>query len=130
MNQKLLSCKSCGKCCYYEIPLTILDLHRIAESMNISDEKSFNLNVQTGISDKTGLFKLKKKSNRACIHLTKENRCSIHETKPNACKFYLCNKGNVDNEIPWTAKIAFLASSVLPSFLQGFKSLKPPAVQR
>jgi len=30
-------CNMCGKCCYYEIPLTLLDIHRFARYLGLPD---------------------------------------------------------------------------------------------
>lgn len=95
------SCKQCTKCCHFEIPITLLDIHRLAKHLCISDESVFKRNIQKGISEKSSLFKLAKKQDSSCIFLNKEGKCSIHKAKPNVCKLYMCSLAS--NDLPWTA---------------------------
>lgn len=103
MNQTEDSCKYCGKCCHYEIPLSLLDIHRIAHFLDVSDREAFKKYIQTKISHGSGLFTISKKKDSACVFLTDDKKCSVHDEKPNACKFYVCSLDSNKEVIPWTA---------------------------
>jgi Fe-S-cluster containining protein len=100
-------CKMCGKCCHYEIPVTLLDIHRLARYRNVADEKAFREYIQPVASPRSSLFMISKRQTGACIFLDGDNRCSVHAVKPKGCTFYLCSRnkgGNGKNDIvPWTA---------------------------
>src|SRR6056297_4269147 len=105
MNKTEKLCKQCGKCCHYEIPLTILDIHRIAQFLDESDQYIFEQYIQKDyISEKAGLFAIQKKENRACSFLDEQNRCTIHEAKPRTCEFFICSHLESKEEMPWTAE--------------------------
>lgn len=93
----------CGKCCYMEIPLTLLDIKRIADYKNVRVEKIFKEVTQNKISNRSSLFKISKNENQACIFLAKDQSCSIHPAKPNVCQFYNCSFQPKTGEMPWTA---------------------------
>ena len=42
-RQQSGSCQMCGQHCYYEIPVTLLDIWRMADHLQISTEKVFKL---------------------------------------------------------------------------------------
>ncbi len=98
------SCELCGRCCSMEIPLTLLDIHRMAEFRGADESRMFEDVVQKEISSRTSLFMIRKKRDGTCVFLDEEKRCSIHPVKPNPCRFYSCSlqKGQMDL-IPWTA---------------------------
>lgn len=83
-------CRQCGKCCHAEIPLTIPDVHRIAQQLGCSDRQAFERSVQAEISGRTWLFMIRKTEQRACVFLREDNLCSIHEGKPWICRTYDC----------------------------------------
>lgn len=96
-------CHMCGKCCYMEIPLTLLDIHRIANHKNKKPAGIFTEVVGKNISEKSSLFTIRKKQNGACIFLADDDRCLIHEAKPIICRFYNCSIKERLEEMPWTA---------------------------
>lgn len=105
MNKKVIDkCSACGKCCSYEIPITILDIHRISKSLNLSDENTFKKIIQKDFSEKSGLFKIAKKKNRECVFLNKNNLCDIHDNKPRVCDFYFCGNKNNEDKMEWTSQ--------------------------
>ncbi|MFW6196061.1 MAG: YkgJ family cysteine cluster protein [Thermoplasmatota archaeon] len=104
MTKNDFECRMCGKCCHYEIPLTILDIHRIAKELDIQDKKAFSKIIQGKPSKKSNLFKIRKKEDRSCIFLNEENKCDIHEARPNVCEFYFCDLSEKDEMISWTSK--------------------------
>ncbi len=108
MNKTETLCDRCGKCCYFEIPLTILDIHRIAQYLGINDQKAFESYVSSDISQKSGLFTISKNQDRSCIFLGNDKFCTIHKGKPSACKFYICSHGDKKDSIPWTAEYSDL----------------------
>jgi Fe-S-cluster containining protein len=67
------------------------------------DRKAFERYIQNGISKKSGLFKIAKQSDHACVFLNKEGKCSIHQFKPRTCDFFYCNNQKTSQEMPWTA---------------------------
>ena len=101
-NISVFSCKQCGKCCFYEIPVTLSDINRIAKNINIADEVVFNENIQGEVSNKSGLFKITKKENSACFFLNNKDKCFIHKVKLNVCTFYTCLSAILDDILPWT----------------------------
>jgi Fe-S-cluster containining protein len=98
------TCASCGKCCFFEIPLTVLDIHRIAKYLDLFDRDAFNYYIQRTVSKKSGLFKIKKRQDHSCVFLNSENKCAIHEIKPNACSFFYCHNDQNVNEMDWTSR--------------------------
>ena len=90
MDDQKYYCNQCGKCCYQEIPITLLDIHRIANHLGVEDRRVFLSKIQRSVSEKSQLFKISKKPSGACIFLDEEDRCSIHTFKPNGCNLYFC----------------------------------------
>lgn len=98
------SCKMCGECCHFEIPITLLDIHRMAQYLDMTDEKVFQEYIQGKVSLRSSLFMIRKNEKRACVFLTDENRCGIHAAKPKACVFYICTLNSSKGDLlPWTA---------------------------
>ncbi len=88
-----MECRQCGRCCTFEIPLTLLDLHRIAKFQNQQEEEVFSRCVQKGhISKKAMLLTIQKRADRSCIFLDRNGKCSIHPAKPRACEVYYCDE--------------------------------------
>ncbi len=102
MTQSEPSCKMCGKCCSYEIPVTLLDLHRIGKHLSIQPDVAFESYVQRTVSERSGLFMISKREDRACVFLGEDNRCTIHGVKPRACRFYFCGNEATSEGMPWT----------------------------
>jgi len=103
MPNKESGCDMCGKCCHYEIPVTLLDIHRIAKHLKTTDREAFEEYIDNSISPNSGLFKIQKQPNRACVFLGEANHCLIHEVKPRACRLYICKSDINDDVMPWTA---------------------------
>jgi len=104
MTKSDFNCRMCGECCHFEIPLTILDIHRIAKHLNLTNKEAFLKTVQNEPSKKSNLFKIKKKEDRSCIFLNENNKCNIHDSRPNVCEFYFCDLNDKDEMISWTSK--------------------------
>ncbi len=90
MDDQIYHCRQCGSCCYQEIPVTLLDIHRIASHKGLKDEEAFRSYIQKNTSKKSGLFKIVKNLSDACIFLDESDSCSIHEIKPHGCNLYFC----------------------------------------
>ena len=101
MSQPRTHCEMCGKCCRFEIPLTLMDIHRMAKHRDQNDEKLFKMCVDKKAGS-SGLFKIRKKTDRKCVFLLDDEKCAVHGAKPRACEFYFCSSGKED-AIPWTA---------------------------
>jgi Fe-S-cluster containining protein len=86
-----------------EIPLTLLDIQRVAELRGVDEREIFRDFVQERISERSSLFMIKKDHNGACIFLTSMKKCAIHTAKPNACRFYNCSLDAGEDLMPWTA---------------------------
>ncbi len=97
-------CKKCGECCSYEIPLTILDIHRIGEELGLSHEEVFSKIVQEKSSTKSSLFKIEKKEDGSCIFLSEDDRCEIHDFRPRVCEFYFCDLSDEEGMESWTSE--------------------------
>ena len=82
-------CQNCGKCCFAEIPVTLLDIHRYAHKEQISYDAAFNHIVCPDVIGSSGLFCIRKTATGGCIFLN-DNRCDIHEFKPLACTLFRC----------------------------------------
>ena len=95
-----LKCDMCGKCCSYEIPITILDISRVAKGLELSCKEVFDKYIEREVSENSGIFKIKKKENAECVFL-KNNKCSIHDFEPNICKFYFCQIPNKKESGMW-----------------------------
>lgn len=96
-------CRMCGKCCSMEIPLTLLDIHRIAEFRGEDDRDVFVKAAQNRISSLTSLLMIRKNEAGACIFLSEKNGCAIHPAKPNICSFYNCALDRKQGVMSWTA---------------------------
>jgi Fe-S-cluster containining protein len=96
-------CKMCGECCHFEIPVTLLDIHRMANYLDMADKQVFDEYVQDKASSQSSLFMIRKNEERACVLLTADNRCTIHKAKPHACRFYTCTQNSGKDVLPWTA---------------------------
>lgn len=103
MNSTESSCRMCGKCCHFEIPITLLDIHRMAKYLDTADERVFEEYIQSKVSSRSSLFMVRKDEEGACIFLTEDRRCAIHESKPRACAFYICSQSSSEEVLPWTA---------------------------
>lgn len=104
MEEQGYTCERCGKCCHYEIPLTILDIHRIADGLDIADRIAFHLIIQNDISSKSLLFKIRKKRDGACVFLDNNDECSIHDSRPRVCEFYFCELSDKEEMTSWTGE--------------------------
>ena len=91
MSEK--KCLKCSKCCYKEIPITLIDIKEIADYLNEKYEEIFKSTVNSLVSSRTGLFILNKKEENACIFLN-SNYCLINSVKPYICIlfFFIKNK--------------------------------------
>lgn len=54
MIKSASSCKMCGKYCHFDIPITLLDIHRIAKYLGIIDDKAFKKYIQDEVSSRSG----------------------------------------------------------------------------
>ena len=109
MSKINTSCEQCGRCCYFEIPITLLDVHRAATHLGISDEDAFARCIQDRVSTTSSLYMVRKTDEGACIFLTDDALCAIHDAKPGGCALYSCagspNKGNTGT-MPWAVTCA------------------------
>lgn len=96
-------CRMCGKCCSMEIPMTLLDIHRIAEFREEDERDVFKTDTQDRISSLTSLLMIRKKETGVCIFLSDESGCAIHPAKPNICSFYSCALDQKQDVMSWTA---------------------------
>jgi Fe-S-cluster containining protein len=103
MTNSEYSCKMCGNCCHFEIPMTLLDVHRIAKHLGEPDKKAFENYIQNRVSLHSSLFMIRKNIEGACVFLTEDKRCGIHQAKPKACRFYVCRPDSSRKDLPWTA---------------------------
>jgi len=99
------ACRMCGNCCYFEIPLTLLDVFRLSRFLERKDEEVFREVVQNDRSRRSGLFKIRKKPSGACLFLSERQACSVHEAKPGACSLFVCSLQQETERgiMPWTA---------------------------
>ena len=86
-----------------EIPLTLLDIHRIAEFRGLRECEVFKEVVQPMVSSNSSLYMIRKNREGACLFLTNKKGCSIHPAKPNICSFYSCSPGPGKRVMKWTA---------------------------
>lgn len=103
MTNSRSSCKMCGECCHFEIPITLLDIHRMAKHLDMDDKKVFDEYIEDQIGSQSSLFMIRKNEDKACLFLNDENKCAIHEAKPKACRFYTCTQNSNTDALPWTA---------------------------
>lgn len=96
-------CRMCGKCCTLEIPITLLDIHRIAEFRKEEEREVFEAATQGRISSLTSLLMIRKNETGACIYFSNENGCTVHPAKPNICRFYSCSLDRKQGVMSWTA---------------------------
>ena len=97
-------CKRCGRCCSYEIPLTLLDISRLAKATNLTTETVFKKFIDIGqVTAGQGLFKLSKNESGACVFLHETNICSLHEHRPWTCAAYFCQLDRNHNSVSWVS---------------------------
>lgn len=89
-GKAMKQCKRCGRCCSYEIPVTLLDLERIAAHTGEPAAAVFARLIQAEPST-AGVFKMAKKADGACVLLDADRRCGIHPARPSACRLYRCD---------------------------------------
>ena len=105
-SQLNVECQSCGRCCRAEIPVTLLDINRIARHLGICDQEVFSTYLQNDVSSGTGIFKMKKRRSGACLFLTPDSLCGIHEAKPRICDLYLCDESrSAQHPVPPVSQI-------------------------
>jgi len=99
------ACRMCGNCCYFEIPLTLMDVARLGRFLGRNEEAVFRDVVHKDLSRRSGLFKIRKRPSGACLFLSERQACSVHEAKPGACSLFVCSlQQETDRGImPWTA---------------------------
>ncbi|MBT4511054.1 MAG: hypothetical protein HOC20_02415 [Chloroflexi bacterium] len=97
MSNAESDCKMCGECCQYEIPITILDIHRMREYLTIPASIVFEEYIQKEVSARSGLFMITKNTQRECVLLNSDKQCSM--IVPNAK-----HKAHVPwkPQLPWT----------------------------
>ncbi|MBN2233034.1 MAG: YkgJ family cysteine cluster protein [Deltaproteobacteria bacterium] len=95
-------CRRCGACCAMEIPLTLLDISRIAAYLGHPSATVFADCLEPRILDRQPLFLLAKRPSGFCIFLDEGNACRIHPVKPNPCRFYFCGHRQTAGTMPWT----------------------------
>ncbi len=102
------SCKMCGRCCHMEIPITLLDIHRMAEHLMVADQRIFREHVQQKVSPRSSIFMIRKDEQEACVFLNDEKKCAIHPAKPRSCNFFICLSSESTNTdiLPWTATLS------------------------
>lgn len=103
MNARNDGCRKCGKCCHFEISVTLLDIHRIAIQRGQADRQVFEDVVDSEKTAQSRLLVMRRRSDGACVFLQPDNLCSVEAAKPIACRFYNCRYGEASDIIPWTA---------------------------
>ena len=93
------TCRACGTCCHMEIPVTLLDVDRLALFNNIDAQQMFEKMIGAGISEATGLFMIRKQAGRRCVFLSFANQCTVHKAKPDTCRFYSCDTDSPGKQI-------------------------------
>ncbi len=96
-------CKLCGKCCSYEIPMTILDIHNMASHLGLTEKRVFEHYIQDQISCRSSLFMLGKNKQGVCLFVNEDKKCAIHQAKPKVCQLFFCSLNNDKDVFPWTA---------------------------
>jgi len=86
------SCLICGKCCTYEIPLTIKDINNISIALTLNPKIIMSKYLKANLSSTTDLYLLRKNDFSKCVFIEKNNYCKINELKPEICKEFLCLK--------------------------------------
>jgi len=89
-RDQLAKCKQCGSCCYYRIPLTLLDIQNLAEGLQQSPAEIMASYISPHSFINGQLYELKKRNAGACVFLNAQNRCIIHTFKPLICRLYSC----------------------------------------
>jgi Fe-S-cluster containining protein len=84
------TCRGCARCCEYEVPLTLLDIDRLASHLDSNPAHVFRDFVRAP-SASSGLFSLAKDSQSRCVFLDKK-RCSIYQARPRACQLFICRE--------------------------------------
>ena len=86
------SCNMCGRCCTYEIVITLSDIERISRGLNISPQKFMRVYLKKELSITFGLYMLTKRDDGKCPFIDEKNMCKIHGFKPKVCNEFQCLK--------------------------------------
>ena len=91
------TCKRCGKCCTYEIPITLLDIHKLSSKLAKPSKYIFETVIQSASSEHSGLYKIKKDDNNTCIFFSPTIGCTIYDSRPSACEIFFCEQTKTDS---------------------------------
>ncbi len=107
MAESPVACRVCGKCCRYEVPITLRDVRRVSEHLGISPAAFFDRYVKGDLSARTSLFVLAKGDDGQCVFQDARGVCTIHAAKPHVCGLFLCS--DVGSSQAPTAEAAYLS---------------------
>ncbi len=96
-------CERCGRCCSFEIPLTLLDIESLARGVGSASGDAFQWFVERGRTGRNGLFKLRKCEGGGCVFLSEESECSIYSHRPWTCSAYSCERDKRNGTVPWVS---------------------------
>jgi len=86
MQERRFECKRCGACCKdRDIPLTLDDIFRLSEFLDMEPDKFFNeYCVEIAKDENTLALPYLRRDGRDCLFL-EDNICQAHFAKPAAC---------------------------------------------
>lgn len=86
--KKVNKCEGCHLCCHEPLPITIIDLINICQTLEVDFVQAFrylNLEVDGNVVDIT----LKRRKGN-CVFLDHQGRCRIYDYRPFLCQTYIC----------------------------------------
>lgn len=92
------TCKRCGICCRQTVPLTLLDIHRIARETERPAHEVFHEAVDRPAPRRSNAFAIRHTRQGHCVFQDADSgSCRIHRFKPRVCHFYPCGRDLVLN---------------------------------
>ena len=89
-NREIDACEMCGKCCKYDVPITLQDIDRISRKIGMNACQFFEKFIIPDRTTDKHLLLLKKKDDGYCLLFSENRTCTIHDSSPRACQFYNC----------------------------------------
>lgn len=96
-------CAQRGECCRRkQVPVTLADIARIAEYLDLPAELIMNNHIFFDVVDGEAMLFLEKGQDGWCLFNTGDRRCRIHPARPSACALYICDTSLKSREgYPW-----------------------------
>ena len=89
-------CKGCARCCRYYFNISLLDIHRAARFLEVSESVFFEEYLEEGNS-----YAIKRvDKEHTCMFLDRaRQRCGIYQARPATCRLFHCREAQPDDAL-------------------------------